>query len=74
MWREYQFIYFQQFAAELESTVNTHKTKLASVLILPGDKAMVLIGELCQLVLLECHQNLGVVGVVAAVGPIKSWR
>ena len=34
---EYQFTYFQQFAAELESIVNTCQAKLALVLILPPD-------------------------------------
>lgn len=69
---EYQFTSFQQFAAELESIVNTHQTKLASVLILPPNKSMVLlVGELGQLVLLESHQHMRVGGIVAAVGPHK---
>lgn len=69
---EYQFPFFQQFAAELESIINTHQAKLALVLILPPDKSMVLlVGELGQLVLLESHWHQGVGGVVAATGPQK---
>lgn len=69
---EYQFPSFQQFAAELQSIINTRQAKLALVLILPPDKSLVLVvGELGQLALLESHQYQGVGGIVAATGPPK---
>ena len=69
---EFQFTSFQQFAVELTTIVNTSRTKLAAVLILPPDKSMVLlIGEMGQLVLLESHQHLGAGGIVASAGPHK---
>ena len=70
---EYQFTSFQQFSTELESIIiNSGRTKMALVLILPPDKSMVLlINELGQLVLLESHKHMGIGGIVAATGTSK---
>lgn len=66
---EYHFQSFLQFAVEYAILVNTHKIRLAAIIILPPDKSMVLlINAVGQLVLLESHQHMGVGGIVAAGG------